>query len=277
MSDTSSRFPLPMAIARRALPLPVRRALWRVGEIAWSKAGRWRVACSVCGWRFRSFRPAGHVPRENARCPVCGARERHRLQWLYLRNRTDLFVRPQRVLHFAPEPSFRGRLSRADNLWYVTTDLSETDVALNTDITALPFPAGTFDVILCNHVLEHVPDDGAALRELFRVLRDGGWAVVQVPMDSNRASTFEDPSVREPSERLRLFGQADHVRVYGRDYIDRVEAAGFRVDSNRFVDELPRGLVEMHGLSRESIFIARKPVGASRSRAGGELPEPEAR
>ncbi|HUF12923.1 MAG TPA: methyltransferase domain-containing protein [Longimicrobiales bacterium] len=237
----------------------MRQKLWRVAEIAWCKAGRWLVQCPVCGWRFRSFRPAGVVARRNARCPQCGSLERHRLQWLFLVARTDLFTRPRRVLHFAPESCLRNRLLASGSIEYLSVDLDGTDVSIRCDITALPFASGAFDVILCSHVLEHVSDDVAALEELYRVLSDSGWAMLQVPIDPTRARTFEDPRVREPSERERLFGQADHMRAYGSDYPDRLRRAGFHVRTDRFADEQPPALLALHAIEPEPIFVVGKP------------------
>src|SRR5690606_27168699 len=138
------------------------------------------------------------------RCPACGALERHRLQWLYLRRRTDLFARPNRVLHVAPEPCFRRLLETAGNIEYVTLDLSTSDVAVSADIMSLPFPDCSFDVVLCKHVVERVLDGVAGRREMFRGLKSGGWAILQVPVDPNREETLEDWSVQSPAARERL-------------------------------------------------------------------------
>ncbi|MFQ5843763.1 MAG: class I SAM-dependent methyltransferase [Planctomycetota bacterium] len=198
-----------------------------------------RHACPCCGCKLRTFAGAGNPPRAKALCPRCHSLERHRLQALYLRARTELFSAPVRMLHFAPEPCLAPVLASLPIREYVDADL-EPDLARHRiDVTAIPHPDASFDAILCNHVLEHVPDDARALSELCRVLAPHGWALLQVPWDPSRPETREDPSVTDPEERRRLFGQADHVRIYGRDYPRRLERAGFAVhrdDHARCVD-----------------------------------------
>jgi SAM-dependent methyltransferase len=184
--------------------------------------------------------------------------ERHRLLWLFLRERTDLLDGPHRLLHLAPEPVFHRRLSVLPGLDYVTADLDSPLARDRVDVTALPYADDSFDAILCNHVLEHVPDDRRAMRELHRVLRPGGWAILQVPIRSGRATTYEDPTVTGPAERRRAFGQEDHVRIYGRDYEERLAEAGFRVRRDRFVRELPDAQVTRMGLKREDVFFCEK-------------------
>jgi SAM-dependent methyltransferase len=237
-----------------------------LARLAAAKLGPWRVSCPVCDWRFREFLPHGLVPRRNARCPRCSSLERQRLLYLYLERRTTFFQDRLRVLHFAPEPYFQ-RFGSLRNLEVVTADLSYPTVDVNLDITALPLRDGAFDVVLCSHVLEHVPDDRAAMREIHRVLKPGGWAVLMVPWDRARAETFEDPSVSEPADRERLFGQRDHVRLYGADYVERLEQAGFNVTEDELVRELDR---DRYGLLDEPVHVAVKP-GAPASSALHEV------
>lgn len=189
-----------------------------------------RLQCPVClGWD-RHFRTFGRVPRQDARCPHCGALERHRLVWLFLQRRTDLFGgSSKRVLHFAPERALQTPLGRVASLDYVTADLRPGMAMVVADITSLQFADESFDVVYCSHVLEHVPDDRAAIGECYRVLKRGGWAVFMVPIHSG--TTVEDPSITDPAERERRFGQRDHVRVYGSDFSDRLRHAGFEVQS----------------------------------------------
>jgi len=212
-----------------------------------------RVACPCCGGTFRRFmpdiRPVG-PNRANARCPNCGARDRTRLLWLYLENQTNLLSHRLRVLHFAPERSLEQRLKSQPNLDYVSTDLNRSRAMIKADITDLPFPDDSFDVILCSHVLEHVVDDRAAMRELYRVLKPGGWAVVLVPMSSRRGETFEAPTIVAPRDRERLFGQADHVRIYGRDFTVRLEDAGFTVRVEDYRRDLGEDRAQRYGLRR---------------------------
>jgi predicted SAM-dependent methyltransferase len=186
--------------------------------------------------------------RPSARCPNCGARDRQRYLWLYLERKTNLLVDDLRVLHFAPERIFEKWLASQPNLDYVSADLERPRAMVKADITDLPFPDDSFDVILCSHVLEHVVEDRAAMRELYRVLRPGGWALVLVPIDFGRSETFEDAAVVAPAERERLFGQADHVRVYGRDFRARLEEAGFTVRVDDYRRELGEASARRYGL-----------------------------
>lgn len=186
--------------------------------------------------------------RARARCPNCGARDRQRRLWLYLENRTNLLSDELRVLHFAPEPVLEKLLRPRPNLDYVSTDLDRARALVKADITDLPFADDSFDVILCSHVLEHVLDDRKAMRELHRVLRPSGWAIVVVPISSRRPATFEDPAIVTPPARERAFGQADHVRVYGRDFKARLEEAGFAVSVEDYARELGDAGARRYGL-----------------------------
>jgi SAM-dependent methyltransferase len=229
--------------------------------VSWFYRGD-RVTCPICEGSFRTFmpkvKPAG-ANRRNAKCPRCGASERHRHLWLYLRNRTNLFSEPLSVLHFAPEWPIEKRLRRCPNLDYTSADLDPDRAIVSMDITDIPRPDESFDVALCSHVLEHVPDDRKAMSELFRILRPGGWATVMVPIDHHRAQTFEHPGVVSPEERERLFWQADHVRVYGRDFKGRLEQAGFRVSIESYRPEPAKDVVRRYGLTQhDEIYLCRK-------------------
>lgn len=228
------------AVARTAAPGRLLHAARPVRDRVVAARSRGdRVSCPVCGGSFRGF--AAFNRRPDARCPGCGALERHRLLWAYLDRATDLFSRPQRVLHVAPEPFLRARLAAVHGEGYVHGDVADPEHRV--DVTDLPFADGSFDVVLCSHVFEHVPDDLRAMRELRRVLRPGGWAVLDAPVDEARAVTFEDGSITTAAGRRRAFKQWDHVRVYGRDYRDRLRAAGWVV-------ELDPWQVEPHDASR---------------------------
>ena len=203
---------------------PLRRRLdaWRNrGDAVW---------CPVCDRRFACFKPAWN--RGGALCWRCGSQERHRAQWLLLCERPNLLAEARALLHFAPEHCLRTRLSEAVGR-YVTADLDPAGVDLALDLTALDLPDGAFDAVICSHVLEHVDDDAAAMRELRRVTAPGGWCLVLVPLDPTRAGTYEDPSITEPGAREAAFLQADHLRLYGRDAADRLAAAGFDVETIR--------------------------------------------
>jgi SAM-dependent methyltransferase len=209
-----------------------------------------RVQCPICDHRARRFLPfgGGTIKRPNAQCSKCGALERHRTVWLYMVNETDLFsaTRRRRMLHVAPEPVLERRLRSAPLIDYVSADLEPGAADEVMDITDIQHPDDTFDVIYCSHVLEHIPDDARAMRELRRILRPGGWAILQVPILLER--TDEDPSITDPEERLRRFAQRDHVRAYGPDYADRLRAAGFEVRQDRYAERVGPELSHRYGL-----------------------------
>ncbi len=194
------------------------------------------VRCSCCGNSFETFLPFGNKAtgsiRVNAMCPSCLSLERHRLLRLYLEKETNLFSASLKVLHVAPERVFFQLFSALSNITYYPSDLSPQNYPKGTykvDVTNIPFENELFDVIMCNHVLEHIPDDRKAMQELARVLKPGGWGILMVPLDSRLEKTYEDFSITKPEERAKAFGQIDHVRQYGRDYSDRLRAAGFEV------------------------------------------------
>lgn len=181
--------------------------------------------------QFKSFLPYGYEsPRENVLSPSTLSLERHRLLWLFLKNETDFFTAPLKVLHFAPEQAFYKRFRKLKNLDYTTTDLNSPLADVKADICNLPFENASFDVVFCNHVLEHIPDDTKAMHELYRILRPGGWGIFQIPQDLQRESTFEDETITDKKERAKIFGQYDHVRIYGRDYFNKLRSVGFVVE-----------------------------------------------
>ena len=186
--------------------------------------------------------------------------ERHPLMMRYLRARTDLFDgRQKRILHVAPETRLRELFRRVSGAGYVSLDLSPHHrPTLLADLTRLPFRADHFDVIYCSHVLEHIPDDRAAMRELRRVLAPKGWAILQVPIGFTDRPTYEDWSITSPEDRLRAFGQDDHVRMYGNDYTTRLEESGFRVTVDPFVREHTAAEQQRFGLlDDEDIWLCR--------------------
>ena len=196
----------------------------------------------IDGKSFKSFLPYGYEnQRNNVLSPSTLSLERHRLLWLYLQNETVFFSEKLKVLHFAPEQAFYKRFKNIGDLDYVTTDLNSPLADVKADICDLPFKDNEFDVILCNHVLEHIPDDTKAMQELYRVLKVGGMGIFQIPQDLKRAITFEDNSITDKKERAKIFGQYDHVRIYGRDYFDKLRGIGFKVEeidyTTNFSDE----------------------------------------
>lgn len=186
-----------------------------------------QVRCPICGGHWRGF--LARRGRPGVECPRCGAWERHRLLWLWLERCTDLLRAEHRVLHVSPEPAIARRLRDEAGLDYLSIDLEPGAAMEAMDLTAIRRPDDSFDVVLCSHVLEHVPDDRGAMRELRRVLRSGGWGVIQVPMLA--PSTHEDATLTDPSQRALAFSQPDHVRVYGPDFLDRLRDSGFGVEA----------------------------------------------
>lgn len=248
----------------RNVPGFLRSAAYRVFNVARGAVYTGSARhCPCCGRSSRKFLPAGTKRREDAVCPSCGARERQRLLWLYLSRETDLSRRPLRVLHFAPEECLSRRFRAQRNLSYVTADLEATKADVAVDITSMQFPPESFDVVLCCHVLEHVPDDRRALSEIFRVLRPAGWAILQVPIDATALTTEEGAHILDPLERERRFGQADHIRMYGRDYLARLRAAGFDVTVTEYAQQFtPHEIRRMSLDPDEPVFFARKPLNA---------------
>ena len=209
----------------------------------------------IDGKTFRKFLPYGYgSPRANVLSPSTLSLERHRLLWLYLTRETDFFSKPLNVLHVAPEQAFYKRFKKQKNLTYITTDLYSPLADVKADLCALPFEDDSFDVIFCNHVLEHIPDDAQAMRELYRVMKKGGWGIFQVPQDINRVHTFEDDTITDPAERTRIFGQYDHVRVYGLDYFDRVRQVGFEVEEIAYSTHFTTGEIERYRIVPQEIL-----------------------
>ena len=232
-----------------------------------------RLECPFCGGHFRRFRPAGfHYPviiekqvigghwhRDNV-CPRCMSNARERLAYLYLKDRTSVFKQPARLLHVAPEPQLAKVFKRSSNIKYVSADLFEAGVMSRFDIQKTPFADETFDVVICNHVMEHVSDDSVAMAEVHRILKPGGWAMLQVPIALRLDHTIEDPTATTEAQRIERFGQEDHVRLYcRRDYIQRLKAAGFKVQAESYPATLGSETVGRFGLVEdEEVFVCSK-------------------
>ena len=227
--------------------------------IAWWYRGD-RYEDPIDGKTFKSFLPYGYESvRENVLSPSTLSLERHRLLWLYLKHKTDLLTRPQKLLHFAPEQCFYKLFKESNTIDYTTTDLNSPLADVHADICNLPFDDNEFDFILCNHVLEHIPDDQTAMQEIYRVLKPGGTAILQIPLENNREETFEDDSITDRKERARIFGQYDHVRVYGMDYFERLDHIGFIVDAVDYTKELGAKQVDRYRLAPgELIPVVKK-------------------
>ncbi|MEC7772462.1 MAG: methyltransferase domain-containing protein [Bacteroidota bacterium] len=242
-------------------PLLIKLSYWVRPVIAFSLKGN-KFTDPIDGKSFRSFLPYGYEdPRENVLSPSTLSLERHRLLWLYLKNETGFFEQHLKLLHFAPEQAFYNRFKKLDNLEYTTTDLNSPLADVKADICKLPFQDNTFDVILCNHVLEHIPNDTKAMQELYRVMKPGGWGIFQIPQDLKRGKTFEDDSITDRKERARIFGQYDHVRIYGRDYFDKLRSVGFTVEEVDYTNTLSKEMVEKYRLAQgEIIPLVKKMV-----------------
>ena len=211
----------------------------------------------IDGKSFKMFLPYGYgTQRNNVLSPSTLSLERHRLLWLYLQNETNFFSSKTKlkVLHFAPEQEFYKRFKKQSNIEYTTTDLLSPLADVKADICNLPFEDNQYDIVLCNHVLEHIPDDTKAMQELYRVLKPGGMAILQIPQDLNRAVTFADDSITNQKERAKIFGQYDHVRIYGRDYFDKLRSIGFTVVEEDYTNKIAPELVEKYCLAKGEII-----------------------
>lgn len=280
-------------VAKALLPPPQRARL----RLLLRQCRYWgpRFQCPFCRSHLRAFQPFGQKSsviweqqivgagyRPQAECPICFSRDRERLLYLFLRTRTSLFHEPARVLHVAPEPQLSALLQPLPHLDYLTADIDGHGVMVQMDITAIDLPSNSFDRILCCHVLEHIPDDRRAMRELWRVLRPGGWAILQVPISPVLEKTFEDPAVVDPDHRRRVFGQSDHVRIYGRDYVARLAAAGFFVRPWDWKEDPHLSRLNHHNrfglLPEEILFLAFKDAAGAQAFSGqAGTPDREAR
>ena len=209
----------------------------------------------IDGKSYRKFLPYGYgKQRDNALSPGTLSLERHRQMWLYLQNETDFFTKNYKVLHIAPEQEFLRKFKRMKNLDYTSADLYSPIVDVKADILDLPFEDNSFDIVFCNHVLEHIANDQKAMSELYRVMKKDGWGIFQVPMKTSLETTYEDFSIKDPKERQKYFGQYDHVRWYGRDYFDRLRKAGFEVNINFYSKKFNEEEITRFGLMKNEIL-----------------------
>ena len=247
-------------------PLLQRIAGWAVLLMGLLYVGRGKE-CPVCGCRRRKFLPYGYVEqRENALCPNCLALERHRLLWLWLLRESDLgrgAVALPKMLHIAPEVALMRRFKKMYSATpdrYVTADLESPLADLHFDVQHIPLADESFDVVIANHIMEHVEDDLRAMREIYRIMQSGGWGVILSPIDYSRATTFEDDTITDERERTRIFGQYDHRRIYGQDYAQRLQEAGFEVYEIDYKREFSRKEQELYALPDEKLYVVRKPL-----------------
>jgi len=211
----------------------------------------------IDGKSFRKFLPYGYgKQRENALSPSTLSLERHRLMWLFLKDNTNFFTATKKfkVLHIAPEQCFLDIFRKQQNLNYITSDLESPIADVKADICDLPFKENEFDVVFCNHVLEHISNDTKAIQELYRVLKPGGFGIFQIPQDLSKAITFEDSTITDSKERAKLFGQYDHLRVYGRDYFNKLRSIGFKVDEVDYTKKITLDKIEKYCLMKNEIL-----------------------
>lgn len=235
-------------------PLLIRLSYWVKPFFKYALRGN-KYTDPIDGKSFSKFLPYGYInQRENVLSPSSLSLERHRLLWLYLKNETEFFSKNLKVLHFAPEQAFYKRFRKLKNLDYTTTDLNSPLADVKADICDLPFKENEFDFILCNHVLEHIPNDTKAMQELYRILKPGGTAILQIPQDLNREKTFEDDSITDRKERERIFGQYDHVRVYGRDYFEKLRSIGFKVEEVNYTENLSAEEINKYRLAKGEVI-----------------------
>ena len=256
------------ALAKLILGLFPRTALQRLADVLLPVLDLWyrgnTFTDPINGKSYRKFLPYGYVKiRPNVLSPGTLSLERHRLIWLYLKKETEFFQTPSKVLHMAPEKAFISRLKKLSHLDYISCDIESPLADIKADICALPFDDNSFDWILCNHVLEHIPSDTKAMKELYRVLKPGGKALLQVPLDPKRDTTFEDNSITDKATRTKIFGQYDHVRVYGKDYFEKLRAIGFRVNELQFGKTLSKDERTRYAIVKtEYIPVCERPIEA---------------
>lgn len=239
-------------------------------ELAWHSGDRY--TCPFCGYHAKDLSPIGadfkvltekQVVGAGLRkggCYKCGSTDRERLVFIYLKEVAKVLERKDiRILHFAPEKRLANTLRKIGFEEYICGDLftegyDYPDYVQNMNVLDIPYEDDFFDLVVCNHLLEHVPADIDAMKELYRVLKPSGKAILQVPISKNLDKTFEDFSVTDPEEREIVLGQFDHVRIYGQDYTDRLSSVGFKVERINISREY-----EKYGLSMdEDIFIGKK-------------------
>ncbi|MEJ6616990.1 MAG: methyltransferase domain-containing protein [Crocinitomicaceae bacterium] len=221
-----------------------------------------KVECPVCEKSFSKFLSYGSdvAHRENVLCPFDLTLERHRLMWLYLKDHSNFFTAAKLdVLHIAPEQCFHKKFKKQANLNYLTGDLVSPIADMHFDLHQIPLEDNRFDVVFCNHVLEHVEDAHQCMRELYRVMKLGSFGIMQVPQDYSRETTYEDDSITSPEEREKHFWQKDHVRLFGNDYPDWLRKAGFEVETFDVNKSYPAEIVSRYRLiPEEMIYIVSK-------------------
>lgn len=209
----------------------------------------------IDGSSYRKFLSYGYKKiRKNALCPGTLSLERHRYLWLYLNNETGILTKPLKVLHVAPEQVFLKKFKNNKFWEYFTLDLNSPLADIKADLCDLPFDKNTFDLIICNHVLEHIENDYKAIKEIYRVLKNNGMGILQVPIDLNKEKTFEDKKITDSNDRTKFFGQYDHVRIYGKDYFKLLASVGFKVDKVNYLLNIDKKLHSIYCLPENELI-----------------------
>jgi SAM-dependent methyltransferase len=247
-----------LPVQNSSLPGSSLRRVRRLLGAVWRDPGQFRRrivkrTCPICGYHG-IFISVGHPPMWDVRCIECGGRHRHRLTQLWITEGGGNRLAGRRILHFAPEKAVMRQMR--GNPLYETADLQQTGVTHRIDITRIPFAEATYDVVIAHHVLEHNDDDRAAMREIHRILRPSGFAILTTPINGTRETTYENPAITDPVLRTLHFSAPDHRRYYGLDFETRLQEAGFTTERFR----LPPDQEVQYGLLRDEwITIAHKP------------------
>ena len=246
------------------IPRPIlqRVAGWAVPMMGILYLGKGRK-CPICGAERRRFLPYGYGKvREDALCPTCLSLERHRLLWFYLmNNNAERFKSLPTILHIAPEVCLMKQFKQiysAKPQNYITADLESPLADMHFDVQQIPIADNSVDIIICNHILEHVESDHKALCEMYRIMRPGGMGIMLVPIDYSREVTFEDETITDPKQRAEIFGQYDHRRIYGKDYLKRLSAAGFEAEEIDYAATFSDYDRTLYSFGCDKLYIVRK-------------------
>ena len=246
-----------IGLALKYIPRPIliKLSYWVKNLLAFYYKGD-KFTDPIDGRSYRKLLSYGYKDqkRENALAPGSLSLERHRLLWLYLVNETEFFKKKLKMLHIAPEQCFVDKFREQSNLDYTTADIESPLADVLMDIQDIPFEDNSFDVIFCNHVLEHVEDDSKAMSELYRIMKPGGLGIFQIPQDISRKITYEDNAITDPKERAIHFGQYDHLRVYGLDYFDKLKDVGFKVNAVKYSENFNESEIKKFSIVKNEIL-----------------------
>lgn len=220
-----------------------------------------KFQCNICGWqgnKFCDFYTGFNHVYKNAVCPSCYSHPRHRAYYVYLEQVLAKFNSDIKLLHFSPEMSITKFLTSHPKVDYLSVDIDPAKAMRKEDITSLSFKDASFDIIICMHVFEHINDDKKAMQEVFRVLKPGGYALLDVPIDVSRTTTYEDWNITSPEARTKAFWQWDHVRLYGLDYKEKLACVGFNVNEDYYIQSLGETYTTCHGMETIPSYLCTK-------------------